>query len=266
MSPDGEGRIEIGAALRDARRRYGMEVREVEERTKIRARYIRALENEDWEALPAPAYVRGFLRTYGQMLGLDGEMLADEFRRRTGDGGSPGGGSPSEPVLSESRRGDSRDPSRLPLVLGVLGGIVALLLLLSLLDGGDNGDGNGKERGGQGAGKQQRTERRERRRERREERQANALQRENVRLVALTPVEVCLVEGSSTALIDNQVLGAETEETYGGAKRYRLDIGPGSVRFAIGGDRQRLEVSEPSSFEADSRGFRPVEYRGPQCP
>ncbi len=61
-------------------------MREVEERTKIRARYIRALENEDWETLPAPAYVRGFLRTYGQLLGLDGEMLADEFRRRYGDG------------------------------------------------------------------------------------------------------------------------------------------------------------------------------------
>jgi len=69
-----DGRIEIGAALRDARRRYGMEVREVEERTKIRAKYIRALENEDWATLPAPAYVRGFLRTYGQMLGLDGNL------------------------------------------------------------------------------------------------------------------------------------------------------------------------------------------------
>ena len=80
-----DGRIEIGAALRDARRRYGMEVREVEERTKIRAKYIRALENEDWATLPAPAYVRGFLRTYGQMLGLDGEMLVDEYRRRYGD-------------------------------------------------------------------------------------------------------------------------------------------------------------------------------------
>ena len=83
MSP-GDGRIEIGATLRDARRRYGMEVREVEERTKIRAKYIRALENEDWETLPAPAYVRGFLRTYAQMLGLDGEMLVDEYRRRYG--------------------------------------------------------------------------------------------------------------------------------------------------------------------------------------
>ncbi|TFG72018.1 MAG: hypothetical protein E4H22_03440, partial [Solirubrobacterales bacterium] len=60
MTPDGTGRIEIGAALRDARRRYGMDVREVEDRTKIRAKYIRALENEDWETLPAPAYIRGF--------------------------------------------------------------------------------------------------------------------------------------------------------------------------------------------------------------
>jgi cytoskeleton protein RodZ len=261
--------MQIGTTLRDARRRYGMDVREVEDRTKIRARYIRALENEDWEALPAPAYVRGFLRTYGQMLGLDGEMLADEYRRRAGEGSSAAGAGGSEPLLSESRRGERRSPSRLPLLLGVVGGVVVLLLLLSLVNGSDDDGGDGPDRG-QRAGQQNRAERRERRRERRQERrerrQENALQREDVRLVALTPVQVCLVQGSETTLIDNQVLAAETEESFGGAKRYRLDIGPGSVRFVVGDDRQRLEVSEPSSFEADSRGIRPVDYRGPDCP
>ena len=58
-----------------------MDIKEAEERTKIRTRYLRALEAEDWEVLPAPAYVRGFLRTYGQILGLDGEALADRYRR-----------------------------------------------------------------------------------------------------------------------------------------------------------------------------------------
>jgi cytoskeleton protein RodZ len=265
MSPDGRGRIEIGAALRDARRRYGMEVREVEERTKIRARYIRALENENWESLPAPAYVRGFLRTYGQMLGLDGEMLADEYRRRAGEGGAPAGGSPTEPLLSESRRGEPRSRPWVPIALGLVGGIVVLLLVLSFLGDSDE-DGGGRQDRGQQAGQQNRAERRERRQERRERRQANTLQPQNVRLVALTPVEVCLVEGADTALIDSQVLGADTEESYGGAKRYRLDIGPGTVRFVVGDERQRLEVSEPSSFEADSRGIRPVEYRWPACP
>ena len=82
IHPSGLG---IGAALKDARRRQDMDVKEAEERTKIRARYLRALEAEDWEVLPAPAYVRGFLRTYGDMLDLDGEMLADRYRRFSED-------------------------------------------------------------------------------------------------------------------------------------------------------------------------------------
>ncbi|HKJ36963.1 MAG TPA: helix-turn-helix domain-containing protein, partial [Solirubrobacterales bacterium] len=150
MSGRGQGEIEIGATLRDARRRFGMDVREVEDRTKIRARYIRALENEDWETLPAPAYVRGFLRTYGQMLGLDGEMLADVYRRRYGESTAPGGPSASEPLLSEPRGPSERPRSRAPLiVLGVIAAVVVFLLVLSLF-GGDEDPGDAP--GGQGAG------------------------------------------------------------------------------------------------------------------
>ncbi len=106
MSPP----LDIGNALKDARRRIGMDVKEAEERTKIRAKYLRALEAEDWEVLPAPAYVRGFLRTYGALLGLDGEHLADEFRRRyeaPGSAVSPA----SEPILQERRRSQWRPPA-----------------------------------------------------------------------------------------------------------------------------------------------------------
>ncbi len=70
----------IGSALKNARRRLGMDVKEAEERTKIRARYLRALEAEDWEVLPAPAYVRGFLRTYSNYLKLPAERILSDFR------------------------------------------------------------------------------------------------------------------------------------------------------------------------------------------
>ena len=76
MSPyDQQAGPGIGATLKDARRRLGMDIKEAEDRTKIRTRYLRALEAEEWEILPAPAYVRGFLRTYGQLLGLDGASV-----------------------------------------------------------------------------------------------------------------------------------------------------------------------------------------------
>ena len=270
MSPENAGSTEIGATLRDARRRYGMEVREVEDRTKIRARYIRALENENWDALPAPAYVRGFLRTYGQLLGLDGEMLADEYRRRHGEGTAPAGPGPSEPLLSESRRPDvpGRAPARALVIVGALLGIVLVLLILSLLGGDDDGRSGRGERQGAQAREAQREARRERRRERRQkaERQTARLQEEDAKLTARSTVQVCLVGAGGEALIDNQVLGAGIEESYSGSKRYRLTIGPGNVRFVVGGSKQPLEVSEPTSFEGDSNGIREIEYRGPGCP
>ena len=54
----------------------------METRTKIRAKYLRAIENEEWDLLPGPVYVKSFLRTYGDFLGLDSRLLVDEFKRR----------------------------------------------------------------------------------------------------------------------------------------------------------------------------------------
>jgi hypothetical protein len=74
--------FEIGYSLRSARERQGIGLPEAELATKIRAKYIRALEEEDFEALPADTYARGFLRTYADYLGLDGEIYVDEYASR----------------------------------------------------------------------------------------------------------------------------------------------------------------------------------------
>src|ERR1700738_977190 len=73
---------DIGSTLREARMRARIDITEVEARTKIRAKYLRALENEEWDLLPGPIYVKSFLRTYGDYLGLDSRLLVDEFKRR----------------------------------------------------------------------------------------------------------------------------------------------------------------------------------------
>jgi cytoskeletal protein RodZ len=62
--------------------RARIDISEVEVRTKIRAKYLRAMENEEWDMLPGPIYVKSFLRTYSDFLGLDSRMLIDEYRRR----------------------------------------------------------------------------------------------------------------------------------------------------------------------------------------
>jgi hypothetical protein len=74
--------FEIGNSLREARLRQGLEFPEIEQATKIRGKYLRALEEEQFEVLPAQTYVKGFLRSYADFLGLDGQLYVDEFNSR----------------------------------------------------------------------------------------------------------------------------------------------------------------------------------------
>ena len=74
--------FEIGNSLREARVRRGVDFAEAELATKIRGKYLRALEDEQFEILPADTYVKGFLRTYADYLGLDGQLYVDEFNSR----------------------------------------------------------------------------------------------------------------------------------------------------------------------------------------
>jgi len=74
--------FDIGSSLRDARLRQEIDFAELEERTKIRPKYLRALEDEQFDTLPAPTYVKGFLRSYAEALGLDGQPFVDEYNSR----------------------------------------------------------------------------------------------------------------------------------------------------------------------------------------
>lgn len=74
--------FEIGNSLREARVRRGVDFAEAELATKIRGKYLHALEEEQFELLPADTYVKGFLRTYADYLGLDGQLYVDEFNSR----------------------------------------------------------------------------------------------------------------------------------------------------------------------------------------
>src|SRR5215218_1443236 len=73
---------DIGATLREARMRQRIDISEIESETKIRAKYLRALENEEWDLLPGPTYVKSFLRTYAEALDLDAKLLVDEYKLR----------------------------------------------------------------------------------------------------------------------------------------------------------------------------------------
>jgi len=74
--------FEIGTSLREARLRQGLDFPELEQATKIRGKYLRALEDEQFDLLPAQTYVKGFLRSYAEYLGLDGQLYVDEYNSR----------------------------------------------------------------------------------------------------------------------------------------------------------------------------------------
>ena len=74
--------FEIGSSLREARLRQSVELPEAEAATKIRSKYLRALEEEQFGVLPAQTYVKGFLRAYADFLGLDGQLYVDEYNSR----------------------------------------------------------------------------------------------------------------------------------------------------------------------------------------
>jgi len=74
--------FEIGNSLREARMRQGLDYPQVELATKIRAKYIRALEDEEFAILPSDTYIKGFMRSYAEFLGLDGQLYVDEYNSR----------------------------------------------------------------------------------------------------------------------------------------------------------------------------------------
>jgi cytoskeleton protein RodZ len=73
---------EIGATLRETRMRLGLEISDIEATTKIRAKYLRAIENEEWDLLPGTTFVKSFLRTYAEALDLDSRLLLEEYKSR----------------------------------------------------------------------------------------------------------------------------------------------------------------------------------------
>jgi cytoskeleton protein RodZ len=118
--------FEIGSTLRQARDRLHLGLDQAEAETKIRARYLRALEDEDFDVLPGPTYVRGFLRTYAAYLGLDGQLYVDEYNSRFFDPSEEDAYLARRRQLNRDRRGRRQSNA----VLVALAAIVAIAVLV----------------------------------------------------------------------------------------------------------------------------------------
>jgi cytoskeleton protein RodZ len=257
--------LPIGEVLKRARTRQKIDIQTVEERTKIRTKYLRALENEEWEVLPGHPYAKGFLRTYAQVLGLDGDALVDEYRRTVES--SLGANAPvqfSEPVLERRRRFGEEPPRRWPVRLGVVAVIGAVAVVAALIVLGSSGNDHahrhhkGKHHGhGSGAGSQSSS------------RNSGSTKPVTIALVTHDDMLVCLVPGHGRPLIDSQTLisGSKEGPFVPPAENYRLDLDSGgAATVSLDGKPERVHSKKPASFNIDANGIQPTTFKGPNCP
>jgi hypothetical protein len=241
---------EIGATLREARMRARIDVSEIEAQTKIRAKYLRALENEEWSLLPGPTFVKSFLRTYAQALGLDAKALVEEYRLNHERGNET-----FEPISSAAPGGRRRPgpggPSRgYVAAVSVIGALIVLLIVLLATSGGSGG---GKPRSARSARHTTSTSRSG----------AAAVHPRPVQVVALslTPtatVYVCLIGDHGRKVIPGVELHAgESTPTYH-AKRFEITLGNSSVTMFVDG---RPRTVPPSS---EAIGYSITKARGRQ--
>ncbi len=129
--------IEIGQLLRQARESKDLSLADVEADTRIRQRYLNALESGDWDELPNPVAARGFLRRYATYLGLDPDELVAQFDEQV----APAPASTAPTNASENSASDYRPidldiygaATRRPRILRRILGFLLLLIPLAIL-------------------------------------------------------------------------------------------------------------------------------------
>jgi cytoskeleton protein RodZ len=120
--------FEIGNSIREARLRQQLDFPEAEHGTKIRAKYLRALEEERFEVLPSHTYVKGFLRSYAEYLGLDGQLYVDEYNSRFVSGEEDLPLRTRRVPASRRRQNDRRESNVVLLALVSIGLLTALVI------------------------------------------------------------------------------------------------------------------------------------------
>jgi cytoskeleton protein RodZ len=236
----------IGETLREARMRRHLDIADVESRTKIRAKYLRALENEEFGMLPGPTFVKTFMRTYAEMLGLDPHPLVEEYRaayERRDDVDHIQSLGP-QVARDRRRRGPRLGPGSV-LVL-VLAAVVAALVAVGLLTDDDDG--------GDQTAQPPPTE--TQRQQPPREPEPAPPRRVRLRIAPITPTYVCIDRGAGTPVVFEGIL--EAPQIFRG-RRVRVNLGKTDVELRV--NRRPVPVEpgpEPIGFEFTPTSRRPL--------
>jgi cytoskeleton protein RodZ len=238
----------IGETLREARMRQRLDITDVEAQTKIRAKYLRALENEDFGMLPGSTFVKSFLRTYAEFLGLDPHVLVEEYRIRH----DPRDESELTPFArapsGRQRRRPPRRPPWLPATAAIVA-ILALLLVLGLTGNGSSGDG------GSGPASTPTTATKPKQQTTKSTpKPAPAPRTVRLRIVPAAATYVCIDKGIGTKVVyEGTLVGPKSWK----ARHLRVNLGRRAVRITVNHKR----VSVPAGSDPVGFDFRPRSQR-----
>ena len=223
--------------------RERIDVSEIEAQTKIRAKYLRALENEEWGLLPGPTFVKSFLRTYAQALGLDGKALVEEYRlhhERPSEG-------MLEPIVSSRNRSRSSRPSRpgrdpgpsrgYTIAVGTILLVIVVLIVLLVTNG------SSKKKETRTTATRIPTTAKHAAKPRHS---ATANAGSDVVSLSITPtaaVYVCLIGEGGRKLIPGEELQAGQSTSTYHAKRFELTLGNNAVTLYIDGRARTVPAS-----------------------
>lgn len=230
----------IGATLREARGRRQLELHEVEAAIKIRARFLRAIENEEWDVLPGGAYTRGFIRTYANYLGLDGDRIAEDFKRSSGEAAGERMPRRVEPVPAASPSGGGGFPLK-----AALAALAALAVVAAIAIGVGDGDDGQPEPTSQ--------------RDAQPTKQQPAPSPQprpgvEVELRAEGEVWVCLV-GDGKELVDGAILASGESAGPFRARSFEAAFGNGAIAVLVAGEEAEVEESSsPIGYEIGADG------------
>jgi cytoskeleton protein RodZ len=247
--------VAIGERLREARMRQKIDIAEVESATKIRAKYLRALENEEFGLLPGTTFVKTFMRTYAEYLGLDAQLLIEEYRVDY----EPRGESDLQPMVSRPSRRDQerRRPrgSRGPPGPGtaILVVVVVVLAIFAIL--GLTGGGNGNSGGGKSVSTTKPTKKKHHRARRRRAVQPRPTS-VRLRIVPSAPSYICVDRGLGTPVIYQGT--TTTPQTFRG-RRLRVNIGNAAgVTVTANGKRVAIPGTAIVGYEFTPTRSRPL--------
>jgi len=236
--------------------RARIDIGEVESRTKIRAKYLRAMENEEWDLLPGPIYVKSFLRTYGDFLGLDSRLLIDDFKRRY----ERPSDNEMRPIaaLGRERERAAKGPLIPPwAIIGLV--LVVVVVALAIL--------------GSNAGKKPtpvtglHANPIKPHRHRRRHRSTVVPTTVRLQLVPTGSLYVCLVDGNGTKLIPGKIFSAGQTVPAQTAPKLLLTLGNASVQMKVNGSPVRIAPSASSIgylFQPSGNAPLPI-AKQPRC-